>query len=77
MLATIKTIMNTLRQEILQESTAGYLAKQDEFRESPEYYADQAQQYHDGDTGAVEAVHEDALAIHSLMASDNEREVLR
>lgn len=75
--ATIKAIMNTLRQEILQESTAGYLAKQDEFRESPEYYVDQAQQYHNGNTNAVEALHEDALAIHSLMASDDEKGVLR
>lgn len=68
--------MNTLRQEILQESTAGYLAKQDEFRESPEHYAEQAHQYHSGNTAVVGAEHTEALTIHDLMASDNERGVL-
>lgn len=68
--------MNTMRQEILQESTAGYLAKQDEFVGSPEYYAEQAQRYHDGDTNVVDETHHDALTIHALMANDNEAGVL-
>src|SRR5690348_13298319 len=68
--------MNMLRQEILQESTAGYLAKQDEFAKSPEYYADRAQQYHGGNTSVVDEVHTEALTIHSLMADDDEHGVL-
>ncbi len=65
-----------MRQEILQESTAGYLAKQDEFVESPEYYAEQAQRYHDGDSAAVDEIHHDALNIYALMANDDEAGVL-